>query len=814
MTRALSRRLIPVLGVLAALAGVVTFAAPAQSSAAAAPDSPVVVVGTTGLRWDDVDRERTPHLWSLLERGSVADLSIRNVRTAACPVDGWLALSAGRRAGDEGRGGQVPQCRPLGNPAFRGTTAVVDRWAVYVETAEEGTFEAQPGLLGESLRTAGVDVAAIGPGAGSPCPGRTAGRRPVLRPSARPHRPRRDDQHGARVERAGRDRPGQHPDPEDLSENDPDRAYGDRADQVDRLDELLGVVLDEVPDSSSLLVASLADSGATPHLQLVAAGGPTPSGAASDEYGPALLGSRSTRQDGLTQATDLMPTVLELVGADVPTGLPGATVLPVADTEASANARFRTLIDLSEAALAVQPLVVWFFNGLVIAQILLYGGAALALKNNWGGIDGRRRVLGILRRIAVVFAAVPVSTFLANLVPWWRSEFDLAAVVGSVLVAVAVVSTVALLGPWRDRRLGPMGFVAGITSGVLALDVATGSTLQISSLMGQQPVVAGRFYGLGNVQFALFATGALLLACALADAALKRGRRRLAVGAVAAIGLVATVIDGTPGIGSDFGGPPAMIPAFTLLTLLVAGVRITWRKILLIGAGTAVAVVMLSVADWLRPASDRTHFGRFVQSVIDGGAMPVIERKALQNWEILTGSWLTVLVPFGAVFIGLVLMRPVAWGAPALQRTYEAAPTLRHALVALLVMLGIGFAVNDSGTVVPAIGATLAIPLLIAASVRTLELADAEEGGPGATAEAPPPEQPVPPTREATATRRLRDAGPHRDSVRGRRCFGGVLQHGVRADRGDRGHALRARRSHASSGSAGLTASPSSGSDR
>lgn len=732
VTRAPSWRLLPALGVaLTLLAGAFAFAAaPAQSHrATAAPDSPVVVVGTTGLRWDDVDRDRTPHLWSLLERGSVADLSIRNVRSAACPVDGWLALSAGGRAGDEPRGPSGGQCRPIGNPAFRGTTAVVDRWAVYVESAEEGSFEARPGLLGQSLRTAGVDVAAIGPGAAIAVSGEDG-----LVEGQYFARPRDTTDLAATITTSLESSDvvvidlGSIRDPEDLPELDPERAYGDRADQVDRLDELLGVVLDEVPGSSSLLVASLADSGATPHLQLVAATGPTPIRASADEYGPALLGSRSTRQDGLTQVTDLMPTVLELAGADVPTGLPGASVLPVAESEASATERFRTLLDLSEAALAVQPLVVWFFNGLVIAQILLYGGAALALKNNWGGIDGQRRVLGILRRIAVVFAAVPVSTFLANLVPWWRSEFDLAAVVGSVLAAVAVVSTVALLGPWRDRRLGPMGFVAGITSGVLALDVATGSTLQISSLMGQQPVVAGRFYGLGNVQFALFATGALLLACALADAALKRGQRRVAVGTVAAIGLVATVIDGTPGIGSDFGGPPAMIPAFTLLTLLVAGVRVTWVKVLLIGAGTAVAVVMLSVADWLRPASDRTHFGRFVQSVIDGGAMPVIERKALQNWEILTGSWLTVLVPFGAVFIGLVLMRPVAWGAPALQRTYEAAPTLRHALVALLVMLGIGFAVNDSGTVVPAIGATLAIPLLIAASVRTLELADVDEG--------------------------------------------------------------------------------------
>lgn len=752
LNRVVSWRVLPALAMaLTLLAGLFAVtASPAQSGAPAqsatrattVPDAPVVVVGTTGLRWDDVDREMTPNLWSLLERGSVADMSIRNVRSAACPVDGWLALSAGGRAGDEARGSSGAQCRPIKHPAFRDTTAVVQRWPTYVEAATEGSFGAQPGLLGESLSAARVDVTAIGSGAAIAVAGEDGlvdGQYLDL-PSTSTQLSGALDQALASSALVVVDL-GSVRDPEDLAETDPDGANGARAGQVARLDGLLGAVLEEVTGDSSLLVASLADSGHTPHLQLLAAAGPTPSSATPDEYGPALLGSRSTRQDGLVQATDLMPTVLGLVGADIPSGLPGAMVLPLADSPTSATDRYRKLTDLSEAALAVQPLVAWFFNGLVIAQILLYGGAALALRNNWGGIDGRRRVLATLRRIAVVFAAVPVSTFLANLVPWWRAEQDLAAVVGAVMVAVAAISTIALLGPWRDRRLGPMGFVAGVTAGVLALDVATGSTLQISSLMGQQPVVAGRFYGLGNVQFALFATGALLLACSLADSALKRGRRGLAIAAVAAVGLAATVIDGTPGLGSDLGGPPAMIPAFTLLTLLVAGVRVTWRKVLLIGAGTAVAVVLLSVADWLRPASNRTHFGRFVQTVIDGGAMSVIERKAWQNWEILTGSWLTVLVPFGAVFIGLVLMRPVAWGAPALQRTYETSPTLRHTLVALLVLLGIGFALNDSGTVVPAIGATLAIPLLIAASVRTLELADVGERGAGAAPAGSPSEQ-------------------------------------------------------------------------
>jgi hypothetical protein len=44
-------------------------------------------------------------------------------------------------------------------------------------------------------------------------------------------------------------------------------------------------------------------------------------------------------------------------------------------------------------------------------------------------------------------------------------------------------------------------------------------------------------------------------------------------------------------------------------------------------------------------------------------------------------------------------------------------------------MLGIGFAVNDSGTVIPAIGAMLAIPLVIAASMRALQ-DDLTQGAP------------------------------------------------------------------------------------
>jgi len=190
---------------------------------------------------------------------------------------------------------------------------------------------------------------------------------------------------------------------------------------------------------------------------------------------------------------------------------------------------------------------------------------------------------------------------------------------------------------------------------------------------------------------------------------------------VAVVGVVAVALDVSPRWGSDFGGPLAMVPAFAVLTLLVAGVRLSWLKALAIGVATVLLLALVSVADWLRPPDQQTHLGRFVQTVIDGGAWQVVARKAEQNLAILFGSFLSLLVPVAALFVVLVLMRPSSWGVGALARAYERSPTLRYGLFCLMLLLGIGFAVNDSGTAVPAVGFMLAIPLVIAASLRVLE---------------------------------------------------------------------------------------------
>jgi hypothetical protein len=295
------------------------------------------------------------------------------------------------------------------------------------------------------------------------------------------------------------------------------------------------------------------------------------------------------------------------------------------------------------------------------------------------------------------------------------------SVVASVLLFVALIAGLALAGPWGRRPGGPLFVVAAVTMSVLALDVMTGSRLQLSSLMGLQPVVAGRFYGMGNVTFAIFVTASLLMATALSSALVRAKGPRLAAIVVALIGIVTVIIDGAPFWGADGGGPPAAIPGFAFLVLSILGIAMTWKRVLIIGAACVALFLGVGYLDWLREPSERTHLGRFIQALLDGGALDIVIRKAKQNLDILLGNApLTLLVPAALLFVIYVLARPTSWGSRALQRSFQTLPTLRAGLTALVITLTLGFLLNDSGTAIPAVGATIAVPLIVSVAVASL----------------------------------------------------------------------------------------------
>ena len=761
---------------------VVLLGAPAVAAALsadpAAPHPPaagvraprLVVVGAAGLRWDDIGAGSSPALWGLARTGSVAAVAARSLRASACPADGWLALSAGARAADLVGAGSG-QCRTLRDPSPGG---FVPGWADYRQSARTASYAARPGLLGSVLAGSGVRATGIGPGAAvaladqggqvvgtylrRPAGGADltaavglalTGSRVVVVDVGTVREPGQPT-----VDRVG-SAPAGVPAPGAGGRRGGGAA---RSVQVTAVDARVGAVLQGVQNIGadvSVLVVSLADSGTGPRLQFAAAAGPVAGGGpvGGGRFGGGLLESRSTRQGGYIEPPDLTATVLVRLGlrARAPSGaLVGAPLTTVAGPTRG-TARVAAMVDEDRHAGAVRALTGPFFTVLIAVNLALYvlvtlglNGAVLTrlgtvldrlLPGRAARGPGRvlmRRpavVLAVLRVAGVAVASIPVASFLANLSPWWRLQP--AALALGVLIAgwVAVLTCLALVPRWKSWLLGPVAVVAAVTAAVIAADIATGAQLQISAPMGVQPLVGARFYGFNNQAFALFAASAILFAVAVANPLVRRGRRRPATVLVAVIGAVATALDGLPGVGADGGGPPALVPAFLLLALLAAGVRIRWWKAVGVLASGGLVVISFAVLDWLRPVDSQTHLGRFVQTVLDGGAGPVLTRKAAANIQILVGNPLTVLAIAGVLLVVLVLGRPLrtlasapdggpfGWlsaGAPLTQLGSDT-PLLRPGLIALAVALGLGFALNDSGVVIPAVGVTVAVPLLVAA---------------------------------------------------------------------------------------------------
>ena len=651
--------------------------------AAAPPSGAIVVVGVPALAWDDVTEAGTPTLWRLAGEGAIGSLSVRAIadqpHEETPPYDGWASLGAGNRAS-----GVVLRGYPDAGPGLpRGMSLLRSMNASYADAAV-------PGALGTSLRDASVKRVAFGPGATVALADDRGGVDIAYSAAAAL------ENFELLLAGAVQERAVVAVEVRDLMEATTPAGLGS-------VDAALAVVARNLTPQDTLIVVGVSDRiGAPARLRVALARGPG--------FAPGLLRSPTTRRDGYVQLLDVAPSILQISGIENNVDMIGR---PWQSRRASAPPvdRVRALVDADLAAGGYRRHAAAFFVVAGIAQLLFYAVAFVLLRQRESGH------VRMLRRVALYFAALPATTYLAHLFPWWRHPLGVLLAVTSVLAAI--LALVALRGPWRSRPLGPEGFTAGATFAIIGIDLLTGARLQLSSVAGYSPLVAGRFAGVGNVAFAVFGTAALLLAVALC-VGLPTVRALVSVSVVA---VTAIVIDGNPLWGSDFGGVLALVPAFAVLALLVSDRTLSWRRLVLIAVAALGAVAALALLDFARSPEVQTHLGRFVGQLRDGRAGAIVARKASANLALLTRGPVTVVVPLVLAAFAFALLRP----SGTLRRTLEGMPALRSGLVGVLVLSVVGLLVNDSGIAVPALALSIAVPLTFAASMR---YADAPTGRP------------------------------------------------------------------------------------
>ncbi len=403
------------------------------------------------------------------------------------------------------------------------------------------------------------------------------------------------------------------------------------------------------------------------------------------------LTSDSTRLDGYVLATDVAPTILERLGVGVPAEMSGRPIRAEGSVDPVA------VVDLGERLSTISER-----RGPVIGLSLLVWILGLGLAVAVG--RGRAGRLGV-RLVGLEVVVLPLVLLIAAAVEPGQTAEALLAMLGAPLLAGAILS---LFGGYRA-----LAVASALTVCAYALDVIAGSPLSSLSLLGPNPGLGVRFYGIGNELEALLAV--LIVAgtgAALAGFAPRLPARRCAA-AFLAVGVGAALVFAAGHFGADVGAAIVFPLGAAVAAVVVAGAR--RRAALLVLAAPLAVLALLAVIDLV--SGGDAHLTR---SVLDAGGLGDLADLAQRRLQLSSHSFtrpvVYVFLPLVAALAALALARRdrlAAWVSDY--------PALRAGLLGALAATLVGTLANDSGALLLEIGAAY---LLVFAS-----FAWAEAGG-------------------------------------------------------------------------------------
>jgi hypothetical protein len=417
---------------------------------------------------------------------------------------------------------------------------------------------------------------------------------------------------------------------------------------------------------STLVIAIATPTGKTDE--------PIPIGIAGPGFDGDLT-SDTTRTNGYVTSTDVAPTILGYFGLPVPSQMIGQGIRSAGSVDPGAiEARGARMAVVSSRRGPVIgfSLLVWVLATLLIALLSRGALARVAV-----------RLLGLsviyLPLILLAGAALEPSRYAEMLLVMLAAPalgaLTLAALRGYRALAVAVALTVV----------------------AYAIDAIAGSPLSALSLLGPNPGLGVRFYGIGNELEALLS----VLIVGGIGAALAGFWPRLSPGRCAAVflavGIALAGIFASGKFGADVGAAIDFPAGVAVAAVVITGGR--RRSVVLVVLIPLIVLALLALADLVTGAN--SHFTR---SVLDAGGLHSLGDTAQRRLEQTAASFvrpvLLVMLPLVAI------LAVVAWVRRATLAAWVSdVPAMRAALIGAAVATVVATLANDSGALLLEIGA-------------------------------------------------------------------------------------------------------------
>jgi len=392
--------------------------------------------------------------------------------------------------------------------------------------------------------------------------------------------------------------------------------------------------------------------------------------------GGRALSSQTTNERGLIAAVDLAPTILDHLGlTPIPPDMRGDPI----HTDGPLHSQ--SLRDLEARLRVIGP------RRLTALACLLSAWALLLLAS----VRSSPARAWAMRAGALGVMWAPVAVLIT-------AALEPGAAVEYATIVVACLSLGALtdlLLPWPRAPLAPA--IAAIAAFVI--DAFAHTQLLMRSLLGPDPILGARFYGIGNelksglAVLVLAAVAAALYPTADGAGAAGGERRRAAI-AMACAGILLAVVEGSARIGAGVGGVILVSAAFAVATVMLLPGEVTRRRALIVLISPIVALAALAALD-LATAHGSGHFtGSILHARSAGDLRDVIVRRYSAAWGELHNHAMPVATAVALVYAVLGLRRRERLLAPVGED-----PVWLAAFAGGLTAGVVGALVEDSGPV-------------------------------------------------------------------------------------------------------------------
>lgn len=431
---------------------------------------------------------------------------------------------------------------------------------------------------------------------------------------------------------------------------------------------------------------------------------------------PGLLSSSGTKWAGLIANLDLAPTILQFFELEKDPRMIGTAVVTSPRPEP-----LRALTAMNDQIVATftarRPVLVGYVYLVVLGVILAI--LSFAFHGRPAMSAARISKPECLKLLLIALMLVPVSLLAAPAIGIYH------AIPSAAFVAASALAAAYVLNRWmKDSRL--VFAVTGVaTAAALSADLLFGAPLMKKSILGYDPIGGSRFYGIGNEYTGVLIGGTLLGLYSLFDYISRfRWKQLLLAGLVCAA--VALLI-GLPNYGTNFGGTAAALFGFGF-ALIKAREGTSLRRTLAVAGACVIVVFMLMLAAnlTLEPAK-QSHIGRAFAQAQEGGPHVLLDiaiRKwsvnlHLMRYSIWTHAFISLIIGFAVLFY-----RPM----DIVRRTLRKHPLMNAGFMGILVSTIVAMLTNDSGVVMAATALLyLTVPLMFMAKVEADALSAARE---------------------------------------------------------------------------------------